>query len=376
MEFELLKKATDCKARAGRINTEHGELSTPVFMPVGTGGTVKAVHQRELKDDLHAQIILGNTYHLYLRPGAEIIHQAGGIHRFMNWEKPVLTDSGGYQVFSLAHRRKISAEGALFSSHIDGSRHHFTPENIVDIQRLIGADIMMVLDECTAYPADHKTAKKSVDLTHQWLQRGMEQFEKTSPLYGYEQAFLPIVQGSIFHDLRTASAREACQYPSPGYAIGGLSVGEPETQMYEIVDLVTDILPREKVRYLMGVGSPANLLEAISLGIDMFDCVMPTRNGRNGMLFTRKGIINIKNNKWKNDYSPVDPEGICFADHQYSKAYLRHLVISNEILGAQIASLHNLSFYLWIMKEARNRIMEGDFYSWKNEMVHCVSKRL
>lgn len=376
MKFELLKKAADCKARMGRIYTEHGEINTPVFIPVGTGGTVKAVHQRELNDDLHAQIILGNTYHLYMRPGTEIIHQAGGIHRFMNWEKPVLTDSGGYQVFSLADRRKISAEGALFSSHIDGSRHHFTPENIVDIQRLIGADIMMVLDECTAYPVDHKTAKKSADLTHQWLQRGMEQFEKTSPLYGYEQVFLPIVQGSVFHDLRTASAREVCQYPSPGYAIGGLAVGEPETQMYEIVDLVTDILPHEKVRYLMGVGSPANLLEAISLGIDMFDCVMPTRNGRNGMLFTRKGIINIRNNKWKNDFSPVDPEGICFADHQYSKAYLRHLVISNEILGAQIASLHNLSFYLWIMKEARNRIIEGDFYSWKNKMAHCVSNRL
>lgn len=376
MKFDLLKKSTDCKARAGRIYTEHGQIDTPVFIPVGSGGTVKAVHQRELKDDLYTQIILGNTYHLYLRPGTEIIRQAGGIHRFMNWDKPVLTDSGGYQVFSLADRRKISEEGALFSSHIDGSRHHFTPENIVDIQRLIGADIMMVLDECTAYPVDHKTAGKSVELTHQWLQRGMEQFEKTSPLYGYEQAFLPIVQGSVFHDLRVASAHEVCQYPSPGYAIGGLAVGEPEAQMYEIVDLVTDILPHEKLRYLMGVGSPANLLKAISLGIDMFDCVMPTRNGRNGMLFTRKGIINIKNNKWKNDYSPVDPEGICFADHQYSKAYLRHLVISNEILGAQIATLHNLSFYLWIMKEARNRIMEGDFYSWKNEMVHCVSKRL
>ncbi|MBN2481953.1 MAG: tRNA guanosine(34) transglycosylase Tgt [Bacteroidales bacterium] len=376
MRFELVKRSADCKARAGKIYTEHGDIDTPVFLPVGTGGTVKAVHQRELKDDLKAEIILGNTYHLYLRPGTEIITQAGGIHRFMNWEKPILTDSGGYQVFSLADRRKISVEGALFSSHIDGSSHHFTPENIVDIQRLIGADIMMVLDECTAYPVDHETAEKSVELTHQWLKRGMEYFERTFPLYGYDQAFFPIVQGSIFRDLRKASAHEVCKYPSPGYAIGGLSVGEPEVQMYEMVDLVTEILPDEKVRYLMGVGTPANLLEAISLGIDMFDCVMPTRNGRNGMLFTREGIINIRNNKWKNDFSPVDPEGSCFVDNHYSRAYLRHLVISNEILGAQIASLHNLSFYLWLMKEARNRILEGDFHSWKNEMAQIVSKRL
>ncbi|MBN1159535.1 MAG: tRNA guanosine(34) transglycosylase Tgt [Bacteroidales bacterium] len=376
MRFELLTRSADCRVRAGRIWTAHGEIKTPVFLPVGTGGTVKAVHQRELKDDLQSRIILGNTYHLYLRPGTDIIREAGGIHRFMNWDRAILTDSGGYQVFSLADRRKISAEGALFSSHIDGSRHHFTPENIVEIQRLIGADIMMVLDECTAYPADHNTAEKSVELTHQWLKRGMEHFDRTSPLYGYEQDIFPIVQGSVFHDLRKASAYEVCKYAAPGYAIGGLAVGEPEAQMYEMVDLVTEILPEEKVRYLMGVGTPANLLEAVSLGIDMFDCVMPTRNGRNGMLFTRNGIINIRNNKWKNDFTPVDPEGTCFADHYYSKAYLRHLVISNEILGAQIASLHNLSFYLWLMDEARNRILEGDFHPWKNEMVKRVTIRL
>lgn len=376
MKFELLKESTDSKARAGRIYTAHGEIDTPVFIPVGTGGTVKAVHQRELKDDLQAQIILGNTYHLYLRPGIEIIKEADGIHRFMNWERPILTDSGGYQVFSLADRRKISEEGALFSSHINGSSHHFTPENIVDIQRIIGADIMMALDECTGYPVDHMTAKKSVELTHQWLERGVRHYEGTQSLYGYEQAFFPIVQGSIYHDLRVASAHEVCKYQSDGYAIGGLSVGEPEAQMYEVVNTVTDILPGDRPRYLMGVGTPANILESVSLGIDMFDCVLPTRNGRNGMLFTSEGIINIRNNKWKNDFEPVDKAGYCFADIHYSKAYLRHLVISNEILGAQIASLHNLSFYLWFMNETRKKILEDDFMPWKNDMTHRVTQRL
>jgi len=376
MQFELLKESSDGKARVGKISTAHGEIDTPVFIPVGTGGTVKAVHQRELRDDLQAQIILGNTYHLYLRPGIEIIKQAGGIHRFITWERPILTDSGGYQVFSLADRRKISEEGALFSSHIDGSSHHFTPENIVDIQRIIGADIMMALDECTGYPVDYKTAKKSMELTHQWLERGVTHYERTQAVYGYEQSFFPIVQGSIYPDLRAESAREVCKYPSDGYAIGGLSVGEPEAQMYEVVHHVTEILPADKPRYLMGVGTPANLLEAVSLGIDMFDCVLPTRNGRNGMLFTSKGIINIRNNKWKNDFEPVDKAGFCFADVHYSKAYLRHLVISNEILGAQIASLHNLSFYLWLMNEARKKILEDDFMPWKNDMMQRVAQRL
>jgi len=376
MEFTILQTSDTCKARTGKILTAHGEINTPVFMPVGTGGTVKAIHQRELRDDLNAAIILGNTYHLYLRPGTEILHEAGGLHRFMGWERPILTDSGGYQVFSLAERRKISEQGALFSSHIDGSRHHFTPENIVEIQRLIGADIMMVLDECTAYPVDHRTAAKSVELTHNWLRRGMEHYKKTEPLYGFDQAFFPIVQGSVYHDLRTDSAHEISSYEASGYAIGGLSVGEPEAEMYEIVDLVTGILPEKRPRYLMGVGTPANLLEAVSLGIDMFDCVMPTRNGRNGMLFTSEGIVNIRNKKWKNDFTPVDPAGQCFADLQYSRAYLRHLVISNEILGAQIASLHNISFYLWLMKEAGKKITEGVFTQWKNDMVQRLTRKL
>lgn len=376
MEFKILHKDPSSGARTGRIVTPHGDIETPVFMPVGTSGTVKAVHQRELAEDLKAQIILGNTYHLYLRPGIEIISQAGGLHRFMNWQKPILTDSGGYQVFSLAGIRKLTREGALFRSHIDGSQHLFTPEKIVDIQRIIGADIMMALDECTPFPSDHKTAKNSIELTHQWLERGFNHYRQTGSLYGYEQSFFPIVQGSVFSDLRVASANEISSYPADGYAIGGLSVGEPEDMMYTMTAIVTGILPADKPRYLMGVGSPVNLLESVALGIDMFDCVMPTRNGRNGTLFTRNGIMNMRNNKWKDDFSLLDPESNCFVDRQYSRAYLRHLFISKEILGAQIASLHNLSFYLWLMEEARRKINKGSFSSWKETMIKQLSVRL
>jgi queuine tRNA-ribosyltransferase len=376
MKFEVLHNDSTTGARTARMITSHGEIETPVFMPVGTAGTVKAVHQRELHDDLKAQIILGNTYHLYLRPGTDIIRQAGGLHNFMNWQRPILTDSGGYQVFSLAGMRKLTNEGALFSSHIDGSKHLFTPEKIVEVQRNIGADIMMALDECTPFPCDHKSAKKSIELTHQWLERGFGFFRQSEPLYGHEQSFFPIVQGSVYEDLRKASAEVICSYPADGYAIGGLSVGEPEDVMYEMVNAVTGILPADRPRYLMGVGTPVNLLEAIALGIDMFDCVMPTRNGRNGMLFTRNGIMNMRNNKWKDDFSILDAESTCFVDLQYSKAYLRHLIISKEILGAQIASLHNLCFYLWLMEEARKKIREGEFGTWKNSMVKKLSQRL
>jgi queuine tRNA-ribosyltransferase len=376
MKFEVLHTDTLTAARTARLVTAHGEIETPVFIPVGTAGTVKAVHQRELSGDLNAQIILGNTYHLYLRPGTEIIRQAGGLHKFINWSRSVLTDSGGYQVFSLAGIRKLTQEGVLFCSHIDGSKHLFTPEKIVDVQRAIGADIMMALDECTKYPSDHKSAKKSMDLTHQWLERGFRQFMNTEPLFGYEQSFFPIVQGSIYKDLREASASTICSYAADGFAIGGLSVGEPEEMMYEMTHVVVQILPADKPRYLMGVGTPANLLEAIALGIDMFDCVMPTRNGRNGMLFTRHGIMNMRNNKWKDDFSLLEPESTCFVDRQYSKAYLRHLIISKEILGAQIATVHNLSFYLWLMDEARKKIKEGTFSAWKDKMIKKLSGRL
>jgi queuine tRNA-ribosyltransferase len=376
MKFEVLNTDSSTGARACRLSTAHGDIETPVFMPVGTAGTVKAVHQRELTDDLKAQIILANTYHLYLRPGIEIIQKAGGLHRFMNWERPILTDSGGYQVFSLAGIRKLTQEGALFSSHIDGSKHLFTPENIVDVQRIIGADIIMALDECTSYPCDHKSAKKSIELTHQWLARGFGHFQQTKPLYGNIQSFFPIVQGSVYRDLREASAAEICKYPADGYAIGGLSVGETEETMYEMVNVVTGILPVDKPRYLMGVGTPINLLESVAMGIDMFDCVMPTRNGRNGMLFTRNGVLNMRNNKWKDDFSQLDPDGTSFVDQQYSKAYLRHLIISKEILGAQIASLHNLSFYLWLMEEARRQIKTGCFGEWKSKMVQRLAERL
>lgn len=376
MKFEVRHKDSSTGARTGKLVTHHGEIETPVFMPVGTAGTVKAVHQRELAEDLNAQIILGNTYHLYLRPGTEIIRQAGGLHKFIGWERPILTDSGGYQVFSLAGIRKLSTEGALFNSHIDGSKHLFTPENIVDVQRCIGADIMMALDECTPFPSDHKSAEKSIELTHHWLERGFSQFQHTEPLYGYGQSFFPIVQGSVYKDLRSVSAETICSFNADGYAIGGLSVGEPEDVMYEMVDVVTHILPYDKPRYLMGVGTPANMLEAIAMGVDMFDCVIPTRNGRNGMLFTRNGIMNMRNNKWKDDFSLLEPESNCFVDRQYSRAYLRHLIISKEILGAQIATVHNLSFYLWLMEEVRRKIKEGTFGTWKDKMIKQLSERL
>lgn len=376
MEFKIVAKEPKTKARAGEIKTDHGKIQTPIFMPVGTVGSVKGVNQKDLVEDVKAQIILGNTYHLYLRPGMETMRAAGGLHKFISWDRPILTDSGGYQVFSLAANRKLREDGAHFSSHIDGSKHIFTPENIVDIQRIIGADIIMAFDECTPYPCDYDYAKKSMELTHRWLKRGLDHFDKTEALYGHKQTFFPIVQGSIFKDLRIESAKTIASHNRDGYAIGGLSVGEPVEDMYDMIDVVNEILPENKPRYLMGVGTPVNILEGIARGIDMFDCVMPTRNGRNGMLFTREGIINIKNVKWKNDFSPIEENGASFVDTKFTKAYLRHLIISNEILGAQIASLHNLSFYLWLVTEARERIIEGSFYSWKNEMVQILSNRL
>jgi len=376
MDFEILSRDNHTKARAGEIITDHGAIQTPIFMPVGTVGSVKGVNQRDLLEDVKAQIILGNTYHLYLRPGMETMQLAGGLHKFINWERPILTDSGGYQVFSLSENRKLREEGAHFSSHIDGSKHIFTPENIVDIQRIIGADIIMAFDECTPYPCDYDYAKKSMQLTHRWLDRGLKRFDSTEPLYGHKQTFFPIVQGSVFKDLRIESAKTIASYERDGYAIGGLSVGEPEQEMYDMIEVVNEILPSGKPRYLMGVGTPVNILEGISRGIDMFDCVMPTRNGRNGMLFTREGIINIKNQKWKNDFSPIEENGASFVDTKFSKAYLRHLMVSKEILGAQIASMHNLSFYLWLVTEARNRIIDGTFSSWKNDMVQKLAKRL
>ncbi len=376
MKFKILKRDKDTNARVGNMVTDHGEISTPIFIPVGTTGTVKAVHQRELENDVRAQIILGNTYHLFLRPGMDVIYKSGGLHRFMNWNKPILTDSGGYQIFSLSENRKLNEEGAFFCSHIDGSQHVFTPENTVDIQRKLGADIMMALDECTPYPCDYKYARQSMELTHRWLKRGIRQYENTGSLYGYNQSYLPIVQGSVYKDLRIESAETISTLSTEGYAIGGLSVGEPADKMYEMVEVVTNNLPESRLKYLMGVGTPVNILETISMGIDMFDCVIPTRNGRNGMLFTSEGIINIKNLKWKNDFSALDENGTSFVDKQYTKAYLRHLIISQEILGAQIASLHNLCFYLWIMEEARKKIYEGNFLQWKNMIVKKLSNRL
>jgi len=376
MDFRILKKDRDTDARTGVLKLAHGEIPTPVFIPVGTNASVKGIHQRELSDEINAPIILGNTYHLYLRPGINIIANAGGLHHFMNWLKPILTDSGGYQVFSLAQKRKLIGEGVLFQSHIDGSRHLFTPENIVDMQRKIGADIMMALDECTPYPCDYAYAGNSMDLTHRWLERGINRFRNTESLYGFEQSFFPIVQGSIYPDLRKRSAEKVADAGMEGNAIGGLSVGEPEEEMYAMVDLVTEILPEKYPRYLMGVGTPVNILEAIAMGIDMFDCVIPTRNGRNGMLFTAEGVINIKNEQWKNDYSPVDSQGFTFVDTQYSKAYLRHLIISNEILGAQIASIHNLGFYAWLMNESRRYIEAGTFRNWKKNITKKLIVRL
>jgi queuine tRNA-ribosyltransferase len=376
MKFTLIKTDKESKARAGEILTDHGSIPTPIFMPVGTLGSVKAVHQRELEDDINAKIILGNTYHLYLRPGLDTLNKAGGLHKFNNWKHPILTDSGGYQVYSLAEKRKITEDGVKFTSHIDGSKHFFTPENVMDTQRIIGADIIMAFDECTPYPCDHRYAKKSMELTHRWLSRCINRFDSTEPLYGYNQTLFPIVQGSVYKDLRMQSAETIASFEREGNAIGGLSVGEQVEEMYEMTELVCDILPKDKPRYLMGVGTPVNILECIALGVDMFDCVMPTRNARNGMLFTSKGIINIRNEKWKNDFSPIDQDGITYVDTYYSKAYLRHLTISKEILAAQIASIHNLGFYLWLVGEARKHILEGNFKPWKDKMVKQLSHRL
>ncbi len=376
MKFSLTAQDKNSKARAGEITTDHGTIQTPIFMPVGTAGTVKAVHQRELKDDIKAQIILGNTYHLYLRPGLPTLEQAGGLHRFNGWNKPILTDSGGYQVYSLTQVRKIKEEGVTFRSHIDGSKHLFTPEAAMDIQRTIGADIIMAFDECTPYPCEYHYARKSIELTHRWLKRCCDRFDSTDPRYGYGQTLFPIVQGSVYKDLRIKSAEVIASFEREGNAIGGLSVGEPADEMYAMTELVCHILPQHKPRYLMGVGTPVNILENIALGVDMFDCVMPTRNARNGMLFTRNGIINIRNEKWKNDFSAIDEESDLWVDTQHTKAYMRHLVASGEILGAQIASIHNLHFYLWLTGQARERIIAGDFYSWKEKMVKQLAQRL
>jgi len=376
LKFNLLSSDVASKARAGLITTGHGTIETPIFMPVGTVGSVKAVHQRELKEDIEAQIILGNTYHLYLRPGTDVLKKLGGLHRFMQWDGPILTDSGGYQVYSLSSQRKLTEEGVKFSSHIDGSKHFFTPENVVDIQRSIGSDIMMVLDECTPYPCDYRYAEKSLGLTHRWLDRCIARHSETEALYGHHQALFPIVQGSTYKDLRMQSADYIASRNAEGNAIGGLSVGEPAEMMYEMTALVCDILPADKPRYLMGVGTPVNILENIALGVDMFDCVMPTRNARNGMLFTSEGILNMKNEKWKYDDSPVDENAVSYVDTAYSRAYLRHLFVAGERLAGQIASVHNLAFYLWLVKEARKHIMEGDFSSWKNAMIPKLSNRL
>ena len=376
MNFKLHSKDEFSKARAGTLKTDHGEILTPIFMPVGTAGTVKAVSQEELTTNVKAEIILGNTYHLYLRPGIDLLEKSGGLHQFISWNKPILTDSGGYQVYSLSDRRKITEEGVSFRSHIDGSKHLFTPENAMDIQKSIGADIIMAFDECTPYPCDFNYASKSMHMTHRWLKRCVDHFNSSPSKYGYDQSLFPIVQGSTYSDLRKKSAEVIASFDMPGNAIGGLSVGEPAELMYKHTDEVCTILPEDKPRYLMGVGTPVNILECIALGVDMFDCVMPTRNARNGMLFTSEGIINIKNKKWENDLSPIDPNGKATVDLMYSKAYLRHLIISKELLGAQIASIHNLTFYLWLVKEARTKIMEGNFHEWKNKMVSKLVHRL
>lgn len=376
MKFKLTAQDNSSKARAGEIQTGHGNIRTPIFMPVGTAGSVKAVTQEQLENDIHAQIILGNTYHLFLRPGTEVLEKAGGLHRFSGWHHPVLTDSGGYQVFSLSGTRKIKEEGVTFQSHIDGSKHLFSPEKVMDIQRSIGADIIMAFDECTPYPCERHYARESMEMTHRWLDRCIRRLNETDALYGYEQALFPIVQGSTFKDLRKQSSEVISSKGCGGNAIGGLSVGEPEEMMYEMTDLVCHILPIDKPRYLMGVGTPWNVLESIALGIDMFDCVMPTRNGRNGMLFTSKGVINIRNKKWAEDFSPIDKENSCFASRNYSKAYLRHLFVAKEILALQLASLHNLSFYLNLVKQAREHILQGDFTDWKNKMTKEMKERL
>ncbi|MCR9154403.1 MAG: tRNA guanosine(34) transglycosylase Tgt [Bacteroidetes bacterium] len=376
MQFRLEHNDPGSKARSGTIETAHGAIKTPIFMPVGTVASVKAVHQRELVEEIKAQIILGNTYHLYLRPGTDILNRAGGLHQFMNWQKPLLTDSGGYQVYSLANNRKITEEGVAFKSHIDGSKHFFSPEKSMEIQRHIGADIIMAFDECPPYPSSYEYARESMEMTHRWLKRCGEWLDQNEALYGFEQSLFPIVQGSTYNDLRIKSAETIAEFGADGNAIGGLSVGEPAEEMYAMSEIVCNVLPKDKPRYLMGVGTPANILENIALGVDMFDCVMPTRNGRNGMLFTSEGIINIKNKKWEDDFSPVDPNGPTFVDSQYSKAYLRHLFAANEYLGRQIASVHNLGFYLWLVGEARQHIEDGDFASWKNVMVEKLQRRL
>lgn len=376
MHFDLQKTASNSKARAGVLHTDHGDIQTPIFMPVGTVGSVKGVHMRELRDDIKAQIILGNTYHLFLRPGLETLEKAGGLHGFNGWNKPILTDSGGFQVFSLSGMRKMKEEGVTFQSHIDGSRHIFTPENVIDTQRTIGADIMMAFDECTPGTAERQYAQQSMERTHRWLDRCMKQYHATEPKYGHHQALFPIVQGCVYPDLRRISAETVTQYDAEGYAIGGLAVGEPTDVMYDMIEVVNEILPTSKPRYLMGVGTPANIIEAISRGVDMFDCVMPTRNGRNGMLFTRNGIINIRNVKWKNNFSPIDPESDCYVDQQYSLAYLRHLLIADELLGLQIASTHNLAFYLWLVGEARKHILDDTFSTWAPMILEKIQRRL
>ena len=376
MKFNLIQTDPSSSARAGSFATDHGTIETPIFMPVGTAATVKGAHQRELKKDIKPDIILGNTYHLYLRPGAEILEQAGGLHRFMNWSAPILTDSGGYQVYSLSDNRKINEEGVTFKSHIDGSKHFFSPENAIDIQRKIGADIIMAFDECTPYPCDYDYAKNSMHLTHRWLDRCLDHHQKTPFKYDYQQFLFPIVQGSVYKDLRKSSADYIASKDAVGNAIGGLSVGEPAAEMYAMTATVCERLPTDRPRYLMGVGTPINILENIALGIDMFDCVMPTRNARNGMLFTSHGTINIKNKKWENDFSPIDEQGYCFVDQDYSKAYLRHLFTVNEMLGKQIATIHNLSFYLWLVRAARKHILAGDFSTWKNKMCQQMDNRL
>ena len=376
MKFELLHNDTKTNARAGLITTDHGVIETPIFMPVGTQGAVKAVHMPELRDDIQAQIILGNTYHLYLRPGLDILEKAGGLHKFNGWERPILTDSGGFQVFSLSDNRKLREEGAEFRSHIDGSKHLFTPEKVMDIERTIGADIIMAFDECCPGDADYEYAKKSLGLTERWLDRCFKRFNETEPKYGYRQSLFPILQGCIYPDLRIRAAENVAAKEADGNAIGGLAVGEPTEKMYEMIEVVNGILPKDKPRYLMGVGTPINILEAIERGVDMFDCIMPTRNGRNGQLFTAYGTMNMRNKKWEADFSPIDPEGASFVDRIYTKAYLHHLIKVNEILGLQIASIHNLAFYLWLVKEARRHIIAGDFSAWKTQMVAQLNNRL
>lgn len=376
MKFELQCTDARSNARAGIISTDHGRIETPIFMPVGTVGSVKGIHFKELEDDVRAQIILGNTYHLYLRPGTDVLRAAGGLHGFNGWDRPILTDSGGFQVFSLSQNRKLTAEGATFRSHIDGSKHIFTPEKVVDIQRIIGSDIMMAFDECPPGDSDYEYARKSLELTHQWLLRGLERFDHTEPLYGHSQTFFPIVQGAAHRDLRTRSAEFVASLGREGNAIGGLAVGEPTETMYEMVELVNGILPADRPRYLMGVGTPANILENIALGVDMFDCVMPTRNGRNGMIFTSNGIINLRNRKWETDFSPLDPDGTSFVDRRYTKAYVRHLFVAGEMLGSLIASQHNIAFYLWLVGQARQHIINGTFAEWKDRMIPRVTARL